>query len=220
MRVRRSPVTRILLCLTLLLATCAGLHTPRAARAQEYASTLQEYAPTGSVKVSPDLLPRADTGLTQRDADTATTQGVAERVGVIVQTQGALSAGLEEFITQQGGRVSSRFSRFNAPAVELPADVVSSLADSPEVRYISNDRPARLLGHVSLTTGADAVRSQSGAGGGYTLDGSGIGIAVLDSSVSHSHASLQDGSGNSRIVADVDFTGEGSPPEDPYGPRH
>src|ERR1043166_8504045 len=217
MRVRRSLVTRILLCLTLLLATCAGLHTPRAARAQEYASTLQVYAPTGSVKISPDLLPRAGTAQTQRDADNATTQGVAERVGVIIQTQGRLSASLEDFIAQQGGRVLSRFGSFNATAVDLPADAVSSLADFPEVRYISKDRPARLLGHVSLTTGADAVRSQSGAGGSYTLDGSGVGIAVLDSSISHSHASLKDENGNSRVVADVDFTGEGIPAEDPYG---
>ena len=93
------------------------------------------------------------------------------------------------------------FSKFKASAVELPADALSLLAEMPNVRYVSKDRKTRLLGHVSLTTGSDAVRAQSNSGGSYTLDGTGVGIAVLDSGVSGSHASFLDGSSNSRIVA-------------------
>ena len=77
-----------------------------------------------------------------------------------------------------------RFGSFKATAVELPADALAALAELPGVKYISKDRPTRMLGHVSLTTGADAVRTQSNSGGSYTLDGTGVGIAVIDSGVS------------------------------------
>ena len=110
-----------------------------------------------------------------------------------------------------------RFSRFNVASVELPAEALDALAELPEVRYISKDRTTRLLGHVSLTTGADAVRTQSNSGGSYTLDGTGVGIAILDSGVSHAHDSFLDQNGNSRIVADVDFTGSGTAAVDPFG---
>ena len=72
-----------------------------------------------------------------------------------------------------------RFNRFGAAAVELPTAALTALADSAEVRYVSPDRPTRALGHVSLTTGADAVRSQTTSSNvSYTLAGAGIGIAV------------------------------------------
>ncbi|HEX7956875.1 MAG TPA: S8 family peptidase, partial [Pyrinomonadaceae bacterium] len=136
----------------------------------------------------------------------------------IVQTEGECGSLLEQFISARGGRVLRRYGGFKSAAVELPAVALAALAALPEVRYISKDRPTLRLGHVSLTTGADAVRTQPASGGGsYTLDGTGIGIAVIDSGVSHSHDSFLNQNGDSRIVADVDFTGSGSPAGDPFG---
>src|SRR6185503_799101 len=47
------------------------------------------------------------------------------------------------------------------------------------------------------------------------LDGTGIGIAVLDSGIASDHTAFLDRGNRSRVVADVDFTGEGRT-DDPY----
>ena len=51
---------------------------------------------------------------------------------------------------------------------------------------------------------------------GNGLNGSGSGIAILDSGIDPLQVALQDENKNSRIVANVDFTGEGRT-DDPYG---
>jgi serine protease AprX len=211
MNPRRSHLTKTLLCLTLLLAPCAAL--TRATRAHDRVPVPPiEEGSAPAVKISPDLLHNPAEMSVQ-----ASPRTVVEQVRAIVQTQGQSDAQLEQFINARGGRVLRRFGSFRAAAVELPVGELVALAELSGVRYISKDRPTRLLGHVSLTTGADAVRTQSNSGGSYTLDGTGIGIAVLDSGVSHSHDSFLDGSSNSRIVADVDFTGSSSATTDPFG---
>ena len=73
----------------------------------------------------------------------------------------------------------------------------------------------RTLGHVSLTTGADAVRETNGTTTGG-LDGTGIGIAILDSGIDTDHKSFLDRNNGLRVIVDRDFTGEGRS-DDPYG---
>src|SRR6185369_6997734 len=71
-----------------------------------------------------------------------------------------------------------------------------------------------LGGHITHTTGTDNVRSMSIDS---ALDGSGIGIAIVDSGIYGAHTSFTDTqTGLSRIVVNVDFTGEGRT-DDPYG---
>ncbi len=74
----------------------------------------------------------------------------------------------------------------------------------------------KILGHLSSTTGTDAVRQQTTGSTTYTLDGTGIGVAVLDSGVDSGHAAFTNSAGNSRIIKSVDFTGE-LRTDDPYG---
>ena len=67
---------------------------------------------------------------------------------------------------------------------------------------------------MAHTTGADNVRTMSADG---ALDGNGIGIAILDSGIYNAHTSFTDTqTGQSRIVVNQDFTGEGRT-DDPYG---
>ena len=99
--------------------------------------------------------------------------------------------------------------------LELPAKAVALLANWPEVDFVSLDRPTLSLGHVTSTTGADAVRGL-GTFNGTHLDGSGIAIAILDSGIDPNHVSFLDRANNRRIVFSRDFTGEGRT-DDPYG---
>ena len=53
------------------------------------------------------------------------------------------------------------------------------------------------MGHVENTTGTTLVRNQAASGlrPAYTLDGSGVGIAILDSGIYSGHAGFRDASG-------------------------
>ena len=172
------PLLTTLLCLALSLSPLAGTRAARAADADLTSPAEGVSAPP--VKISPDLLPTHAAAESLRSAASP----VAESVRAIVQTEGESAAALEQFLSACGGRVLRRYEGIGAAAVELPAVAVAGLAELPWVRYVSKDRATRMLGHVSLTTGADAVRAQSNSGGSYTLDGAGVAIAVIDSGVS------------------------------------
>ena len=104
------------------------------------------------------------------------------RVRVILQLNGKPSGKLNALLNRNGVHVRGSFNNFNAKSVELPVGIVSELASFEEVVYVSTDRQTRAAGHMTTTTGAAGVRQQYTAGGTpYTLDGSGVGIAVLDS---------------------------------------
>jgi serine protease AprX len=86
----------------------------------------------------------------------------------------------------------------------VPVRAINSLAtDAP---ILSLDRPVRSSGHIENTTGETAMWSQAGNSG---FDGSGVGIAIIDSGISKV-ANLDN------IVLNQDFTGEGIT-NDPYG---
>src|SRR5437764_11357183 len=144
-----------------------------------------------------------------------------DRVQVILQLSDKPSGELNALLNRNGVHIRAHFKNFNSYAVELPASVVAELSDFDEVAYISSDRATQSLGHVSQTTGTDAVRQQTstsllGGTTSYTLDGTGIGIAVLDSGIDATHRDFLDKSNNVRVAVSRDFTGEGRT-DDPYG---
>src|SRR5260370_33855326 len=105
---------------------------------------------------------------------------------------------------------------FGAIAVEMPTRAIAKLADSGSANYLTLDRKVTGLGHVETTTGGDAMLAENGNGNtkgkvDNTLDGSNVGVAILDSGISSKQKSLA-----GRIVYSRDFTGEGTM-EDPYG---
>ena len=102
-------------------------------------------------------------------------------------------------------------------ALDLPASVVAELAALDEVSFIDNDNDTQVLGHVTTTTGAEQVRTQSGTSA--KLDGTGIGIAILDSGLYNGHKAFNDYSKKSRIVYSQDFTGEKRGYRQPQLPR-
>ena len=143
------------------------------------------------------------------------------RVGVVLQLKDKPSGGLNALLNRSGVHVRARLEALSAVAVELPASVLEELASFSEVEFISEDSAVASFGHLSATTGADAVRTQTkttllGGTTTYALDGTGVGIAVVDSGIDTNHASFLDKSNGVRVVKSVDFTGEGRT-DDPYG---
>ncbi len=139
----------------------------------------------------------------------------ANRVKVIIQPVGGGSTELDDALRANGADDVQQFRFFPYRVASLPAAAAEALAARPDVAYVSLDHKVTNLGHVTLTTGADAVRTTNGTTTSG-LDGTGVGIAVLDSGLYANHKTFLDRSNNLRIVYSEDFTGEGRT-DDPYG---
>src|SRR5215208_5607209 len=137
------------------------------------------------------------------------------KVNVIVKAAGAWNKTLDDAVKSNNGTVTKSFANFPLRAVSLPTAAVEAFAARSDVDYVALDREVKLLGHVTLTTGADAARVM----GNYnpTYDGTGVGIAVLDSGLDPNHTAFTQESGSaSRVAFSKDFTGENRT-DDPYG---
>jgi serine protease AprX len=204
-RIKRSPLLTSLTIFSLLLTLCYGIMVTDQARAAS-GSKSGHGGSDKSAKISPDL-----------SAD----GGDASLVKVILQLSSKPSGQLNALLNRNGVHIRAHFQSFNSYAVDLPANVLEELTSFDEVAYVSLDRKTQSFGHVSLTTGADAIRQQTSTSllGGTTtntLDGTGIGIAVLDSGVYATHRNFLDKSNGVRVLASRDFTGENRT-DDPYG---
>ncbi|HEY1403478.1 MAG TPA: hypothetical protein VGB05_05085, partial [Pyrinomonadaceae bacterium] len=180
----------------LLIAPCAGLSPATTARARSFSSSPTE-------KMSPDL----------REA--LRTAQDRTHLRVIVQLNEDANSLPGSLLSDLGGIALTQFLKLNTRLLSLPPRAAEMLAARKEVRYVSLDRRITPSGHVAATTGTDDVRVQTSTGlfGLLTtttnLDGSNIGIAILDSGLDANHVSFRDAHGFSRISASRDFTGEG-----------
>jgi serine protease AprX len=113
---------------------------------------------------------------------------------------------LRQAIVDAGGSVYYRFASVNGLLVMLPASKVLAIAERSDVEVISPNRPTtRTASFLEQVTGAAAVRALPA---GY--DGSGVGIAVLDSGVMASHKAFAGANGASRVKKSVNLRKLGS----------
>jgi subtilisin family serine protease len=164
-------------------------------------------AEAGLKKISDDLQ-----GTISRDPN--------KKIKVILQTYAAPSRGFASSIGYSGGNVKKSYRNLDAVVVEIPAKAVESLASRKDIKFASLDATTRVAGHLETTTGTDQARNywnaSNGGGSFRSIDGSGIGIAILDSGIDPNHHVFHSSGGGSRIIQSVDFTGEGRT-DDPYG---
>ncbi|HEY6763983.1 MAG TPA: S8 family serine peptidase [Candidatus Sulfotelmatobacter sp.] len=121
------------------------------------------------------------------------------------------SAAMSAKIAGKGGSIQHDFSFFHAMHASMPASRLAELENDGEVAYISVNRPLR----NKLYNAAGAVNANYAWTLG--LDGTGIGVAVIDSGI-HVSPDLQTSTtkkGNSQVVASYDFIGGGT--DDKYG---
>ena len=177
---------------------------PIAPAAQELSSAAGSAAFKAS-KLSPDL----ERVATEPGADDTP-------VRTIVQVRDPQSQNLKHLFKRYGARVYRQMSQLQMMDVELPKEALRELAESDDVQFVSADQKVAALGHLTTTTGAEAVRIQTRPDGKtYKLDGTGVGIAIIDSGVYKDHKVIADGKG---IKVTVDFIGQNSTAtEDPYG---
>jgi serine protease AprX len=202
----RSPsrVATLLAIFSLLAQLCAGTIAGAAPRADK-----------ARVAAPPDKVSHA---LRERLSRTGE---AAQTTGVILQLRGKPSGRLNALLNRAGVHVRARLDSLEALALELPLGLVEELASFGEVRFVSPDSDVVSTGHVVTTTGTEAARNSGLVAGltGLPYDGTGVGIAIIDSGMDVSHkafAAKADLSG-SRVKFKKDFTGEGKADKDFYG---
>ena len=145
--------------------------------------------------------------------------GRNSRVKVILQADDINDPRLMAALEAGGAVIESRAEGISMLTAEMPASTAETVAALRGSRHLSLDREISTLGHVETTTGADLVRVieqglQVGLLGttivntNTQLDGRGIGIAIVDSSIREAHRSFVDASGKGRIVQRVSFVDE------------
>jgi serine protease AprX len=106
-------------------------------------------------------------------------------VPVIIQYKVRPNADHVGRIMNAGGTVRKIFSTVQGIAATVPGSAVSSLAADPDVAYVSVDRPV-----ASRTAWYDAEPINAPSVWSSGLDGTGIGVAVIDSGINNSMADL------------------------------
>ena len=212
----RNAVTAWLTTFTLALSMVAGIMT--CDRASASASSHPNHIP--QKKASSDLIEKAHGAHS------------ADPVKVIVQLNAPMSGQLNALLNRNGVHGAKKiFDKLNAQLIEMPANIVEAVAGFDEVAFVSPDRPTQSTGHLSATTGADLVRAPKSVTTTTTtalgttltsvttvpgLDGSGIGVAIMDSGIYKQHTDFLDKAGIGRVIYSKDFTGENRT-DDPYG---
>ena len=109
---------------------------------------------------------------------------------MILQAEDLKDTELANLLRRNGVLITARLQQLGIMTVEMPAGAVVQIAASRHVSNLSSNREIRVLGtgHIEMTTGAYDVRSQTtSSGASYTLDGTGIGIAIVDSGMDTGH---------------------------------
>jgi len=135
------------------------------------------------------------------------------RLDVIMQAKNADNQMLRDLIASGQAHISSRIGNTD------PLSALESLSQSGLINYVSPNRTIGSLGHIETTTGATQMRSQPasyGRSAAYTLDGTGVGIAVLDSGIYAAHRAFNDGTAG-RLVYSQSFVPGDTSTDDAYG---
>ncbi|MGA3195801.1 MAG: S8 family peptidase [Terriglobales bacterium] len=152
-------------------------------------------AAAGTQKLAPELQNRRDSG----------------NIDVIVQFHSPLTAQHHRMVASHGGKLKTELVVVKSAVYSIPASSLKDLARNPEVAYISPDRPVRGMGTASTSTvtldyHTDTANAPYAWGTG--LDGSGIGVAIIDSGILDMpdlHVTGLLGAFESRIVYNQNF---------------
>ena len=131
---------------------------------------------------------------------------------IVRAAEGVSAASLVPVVETAGGTIYRTLDGINALAVDLPNVAVVSVATSSLVARVSLDRLAvGAMERTGATVRATAVRRELG------YDGTGIGVATIDSGITSSHDDLAAANGSQRVVDFVDLVNGRAVAYDDYG---
>lgn len=120
---------------------------------------------------------------------------------------------LKSKVLDVGGKIYKIHQNMSLATVDIPRSRVNELAEAVEVEYVSPDRPLMAFSHLETTTGTEQIRKLVS---GMTLDGKGIGIAIIDSGIDSNHKLIRSSAGHPGIIKYSSFLAS-SATTDKYG---
>ena len=115
-------------------------------------------------------------------------------------------SGLRLSIAQAGGTIDASMPGLRMLTATLPANKVAKVAERADVKFVAPNRPThRTASSVEAITGATTagVRTNSTKTTYAGFDGTGIGIAIVDSGVMRNHEAFNNAAGTTRVVKSV-----------------
>jgi serine protease AprX len=166
-----------------------------------------------SSKFSVDLTPQTLTNGSAVSSGVSSMNGDSNRVTVIVQYRQMPTSAHLQTMRDGGAAIKSTLHTIRAVTMRVPVSMLAELAKNPNVAYITPDR------RVSMTTNNEdysAAVEADVAAAQFALDGTGVGVAVIDSGVAD-HADLHNVSGASRVVYSQSFVAGDTTTADKFG---
>jgi serine protease AprX len=141
--------------------------------------------------------------------------GSNDMVTVIVQYRRMPASSALDTLRTRGGAIKSMLHTIRAVTMRVPASMLAELANDPNVAYITPDRPVSMTTNPQTEEFATAVEADVAASQ-FALDGTGIGVAVIDSGIAN-HPDLYNANWNSRVVYSQSFVAGDSSTTDKFG---
>jgi serine protease AprX len=154
-----------------------------------------------------------DTPTTKFSGDLQRRAGANGMVTVIVQYRQMPTSSHLKSMQEGGATIKSKLHMIRAVTMRVPVSMLAELANNPNVAYITPDRPVSLTSSnedYTAAVEADVAAAQ------FALDGTGIGVAIIDSGVAD-HADLHNAGGASRVVYSQSFVAGDTTTSDKFG---
>ncbi len=116
----------------------------------------------------------------------------------------------------RGAEMHTRVHSIPAVVMHIPASMLAELEKNPRVAYVTPDRAVSMTSTASRNEEFATAVEADLAAAQYGLDGTGVGVAVIDSGIA-AHPDLNDANGNSRVVYSQSFVAGDSTTGDKYG---
>ncbi len=136
-------------------------------------------------------------------------------VTVIVQFRAMPGSSALTNYQGRGAAIRTKLQSIRAVTMHIPASMVSVLANDPNVLYVTPDRNIKMTANPATEAFATAVEADVAAAQ-YALDGTGVGVAVIDSGIAD-HNDLHGASGGSRVVYSQSFVAGDTTTSDKFG---
>jgi serine protease AprX len=164
---------------------------------------------SGHSKFSPELRPTQDGG------SGGMTSGGSQLQDVIVQFRNMPKASALSAMSGRGATVRAKLNVIRAVHMRVSADMLAELEQNPNVLYITPNRPVKMSAapeQFASAVQADIAASQ------FAFDGTGVGVAVIDSGVAD-HGDLHGALtvSPSRVVYSQSFVPGDTTTGDKYG---
>jgi serine protease AprX len=135
----------------------------------------------------------------------------SSRVIVMANTSASLPL-VPDVVRRIGGTVHRRLGIINSYVADVPNPALNALVRNPLIARIELDRPtSATMERTGPTIGSTSVRQVFG------YDGTGVGVAIIDSGVTSWHDDLADAAGGQRVERFVDFVNDQTSAYDDYG---